>query len=277
MFFVFPLLILIISTLLAHLIYKNKTDQKIEDMTTELLRVNEEKTAIETKYNKILSDISKQEELNKGKSLDEMQLLFTKVNMLDDKLTFFNTSFKSKLDAITSLLEGGLVNTNSRVDLSNVNLEVQNDGAFEEDSVEEIDNVSKNETNIEIKDNTEELNTKIRDNLEEVEEDTNIQETINGVETEIDVDNSNNEIIEATENDISLEDNNSIGIIENNENNIENKHDIENLGNFETKNNEITDINELDISNLDNKNNDTLDENNILNDTNSLKEDENLN
>ncbi len=132
MFFTFPLLILTVSTLLVYFMYKNKADKKIEDMTTDLLRVNEEKTSIEVKYNKLLSDMKKQDDLKRSKNLDEMQLLFTKVNMLDDKLTFFNTSFKNKLDVITSLLEHNVAQAESLLKMPRADLDEQNADAFEE-------------------------------------------------------------------------------------------------------------------------------------------------
>lgn len=132
MFFTFPLLILTVSTLLVYFMYKNKADKKIEDMTTDLLRVNEEKTSIEVKYNKLLSDMKKQDDLKRSKNLDEMQLLFTKVNMLDDKLTFFNTSLKNKLDVITSLLEHNVAQAESLLKMPRADLDEQNADAFEE-------------------------------------------------------------------------------------------------------------------------------------------------
>lgn len=143
MFFTFPLLILTVSTLLVYFIYKNKTDGKIEDMTIDILRLNEEKTSIEVKYNKVLSDMKKQEDLKRSKDLDEMQLLFTKVNMLDDKLTFFNTLFKNKLDAITSLLEHNVAKAESLLKTPTVDLNEQNSDEFkkfEENIINDIPN-----------------------------------------------------------------------------------------------------------------------------------------
>ncbi len=178
MFFTFPLLILTVSTLLVYFTYKNETSKKIDDMTTDLLRANEEKTNIEVKYNKILNDMKKLEDLKKGKNLDEMQLLFTKVNMLDDKLTFFNTSFKNKLDVITSLLERNIAQAESLLKTPRVDLDEQNVDEFEkfEENTNntDLDNDFVAEENANEDVNT--LETQTKNSFESAEENNSIEE-----------------------------------------------------------------------------------------------------
>ena len=178
MFFTFPLLILTVSTLLVYFTYKNETSKKIDDMTTDLLRANEEKTNIEVKYNKILNDMKKLEDLKKGKNLDEMQLLFTKVNMLDDKLTFFNTSFKNKLDVITSLLERNIAQAESLLKTPRVDLDEQNIDEFEKFE-EDTDNTDLDNDFVAEEDANEDANTletQTQNSLENAEEDYSIEE-----------------------------------------------------------------------------------------------------
>lgn len=105
MFYAFPMLIITLIVLLVYLNYKSKASSKIEDLTNDLSREMDERALLEGKYNKLITDLKNKEDLKRGKDLDEMQLLFTKVNMLDDKLTFFSSTFKSKLDEVVELLE----------------------------------------------------------------------------------------------------------------------------------------------------------------------------
>lgn len=99
------MLIITLIVLLVYLNYKSKASSKIEDLTNDLSREMDERALLEGKYNKLITDLKNKEDLKRGKDLDEMQLLFTKVNMLDDKLTFFSSTFKSKLDEVVELLE----------------------------------------------------------------------------------------------------------------------------------------------------------------------------
>ena len=101
----FPSLIFAIIILLIYFTYKTETEAKLDDLKMELLGESENKTSFEAKYTQALSELTRYEDLKKGKELDEIQLLFAKVNMLDDKITFLNSSFKNKLDTIISMVE----------------------------------------------------------------------------------------------------------------------------------------------------------------------------
>jgi len=179
MFFTFPLLILSVGTLLVYFTYKNKTDQKMEEMSSEILKINEEKNSVEVKYNKALSDLKKHEDFKKRKDLDEIQLLFTKVNMLDDKLTFFSTSFRDKLDSIISILETEDDYAESTPQASDVDLVEQ---------PAELEKIELNET-IKVSPNTSIKNFAGSDGNSSVS--TNFQSIVeNEVETDEEVNNS---------------------------------------------------------------------------------------
>ena len=105
MLIAFPSLIFAIIILIVHLSYKSKTENKLDSLKMELLGESDNKTSFEAKYNQAVSELKRHEELKKGKELDEIQLLFAKVNMLDDKVTFLNSSSKNKLDTIIAMIE----------------------------------------------------------------------------------------------------------------------------------------------------------------------------
>lgn len=105
MVYIFIMLLIVLITLLFYFSERNRFLSKVEDLTANLQKEIEERLNLETRYNKVLNDFKKEEEFNKSKKIDETQLMFTKVNMLDDKLTYFNTTFKAKFDDIIGLLQ----------------------------------------------------------------------------------------------------------------------------------------------------------------------------
>lgn len=136
----FPSLIFAIITLLIYFTYKTKTEAKLDDLKMELLGESENKTSFEAKYNQALSELKRYEDLKKGKELDEIQLLFAKVNMLDDKITFLNSSFKNKLDTIISMVESiKLINEDNSSLIKNIIID-NSDNDNEEDLKNNIDN-----------------------------------------------------------------------------------------------------------------------------------------
>ena len=136
----FPSLIFAIITLLIYFTYKTKTEAKLDDLKMELLGESENKTSFEAKYNQALSELKRYEDLKKGKELDEIQLLFAKVNMLDDKITFLNSSFKNKLDTIISMVESiKLINEDNSSLIKNIIID-NSDNDDEEDLKNNIDN-----------------------------------------------------------------------------------------------------------------------------------------
>ncbi|MDD2840544.1 MAG: hypothetical protein PHY80_05525 [Rickettsiales bacterium] len=106
MVYTFAMLLAVIITLLFYFSERNRFLSKVEDLTANLQKEMEERLNLETRYSKVLNDFKREEEFNKSKKIDETQLMFTKVNMLDDKLTYFNTTFKTKLENIIELLAG---------------------------------------------------------------------------------------------------------------------------------------------------------------------------
>lgn len=136
----FPSLIFAIITLLIYFTYKTKTEAKLDDLKMELLGESENKTSFEAKYNQALSELKRYEDLKKGKELDEIQLLFAKVNMLDDKITFLNSSFKNKLDTIISMVESiKSINEDNSSLIKNIIID-NSDNDDEEDLKNNIDN-----------------------------------------------------------------------------------------------------------------------------------------
>ena len=106
MIFSFISLIIALIALILYFGERSKFLNKTDELTADIQKEMEEKLDIQSRYNTLVNDIKKEEEFTKSKKVDEIQLLFTKVNMLDDKLTYFNTAFKNKLDEIISLLGG---------------------------------------------------------------------------------------------------------------------------------------------------------------------------
>lgn len=106
MIFSFVSLAIALIALILYFGERSKFLNKTDELTADIQKEMEEKLDIQSRYNTLVNDIKKEEEFTKSKKIDEIQLLFTKVNMLDDKLTYFNTAFKNKLDEIISLLSG---------------------------------------------------------------------------------------------------------------------------------------------------------------------------
>ena len=206
----------------------------------------EEKLDIQSRYNTLVSDVKKEEEFAKSKKIDEIQLLFTKVNMLDDKLTYFNTAFKNKLDEIISLLDG------EESDFDNTNNKIEN---FIPEEDVKITNTQDNEG--EIKDNNilEETQTEIEEENnnenEEIESEENQEET--------DIENTDVENIDYEENE---EKNKEMDLEDTEENEEEFLYDEEQN---QQNNQEITDDVLNDIK-------DTLEDGDVLEPTNKQEE-----
>ena len=168
MLIAFPSLIFAIITLLVHFTYKSKTEAKLDDLKMELLGESENKTSFEAKYNQAMSDLKRYEELKKGKDLDEIQLLFAKVNMLDDKITFLNSSSKNKFDTIIAMIESlKSLNEDNTSLIKNIII----DNADNEKNLEDIDNSFNH-----IKEQVSIKNQELENKNNETNSNTNIQE-----------------------------------------------------------------------------------------------------
>ncbi len=193
----FPSLIFAIITLLIYFTYKTKTEAKLDDLKMELLGESENKTSFEAKYNQALSELKRYEDLKKGKELDEIQLLFAKVNMLDDKITFLNSSFKNKLDTIISMVESiKSINEDNSSLIKNIIID-NSDNDDEEDLKNNIDNSFNHIADQEKPENNEEKekqnvsNTVIEDNntTNDLKEENKVEDNNSNVANNINEDN----------------------------------------------------------------------------------------
>lgn len=207
----FVLLLIVLITLIFYYSERSRFLSKVEDLTTNLQTEMEERLNLESKYNKILNDFKKEEELNKNKKLDETQLMFTKVNMLDDKLTYFNTTFKAKLENIIELL--GIQKSDKIKNIEEIVLDdkTQNidENSTEENLQEQIEETNQ-EVNSDKQDNIETLKKEVfsdiiqNDESNETKENTNIEElndSVNYATKEENVDEfaKNNTVVEQEE------------------------------------------------------------------------------
>ena len=144
MIYIFISLIIAILSLLLYFDNKSKSFGIIEELKGNLSLETTQRLNLESKYNKILDDLKKQESLKRSKELDEMQLLFTKVNMLDDKLTFLSTNIKNKMDLVLSLLENNMTKFEETIKTPMVDLVEKNQDDFEK--FEEKQNSTSNNT-----------------------------------------------------------------------------------------------------------------------------------
>ena len=193
----FPSLIFAIITLLIYFTYKTKTEAKLDDLKMELLGESENKSSFEAKYNQALSELKRYEDLKKGKELDEIQLLFAKVNMLDDKITFLNSSFKNKLDTIISMVESiKSINEDNSSLIKNIIID-NSDNDNEEDLKNNIDNSFNHIADQEKPKNNEEKeeqnvsNTTIEDNntTNDLKEENKVENNNSNVANNINEDN----------------------------------------------------------------------------------------
>lgn len=194
----FPSLIFAIITLLIYFTYKAKTEAKLDDLKMELLGESENKTSFEAKYNQALSELKRYEDLKKGKELDEIQLLFAKVNMLDDKITFLNSSFKNKLDTIISMVESiKTINEDNSSLIKNIIIDNSDNDDEEEDLRNNIDNSFNHIADQEKSENDEEKekqnvsNTVIEDNniTNNLKEENKVKDNNSSVANNINEDN----------------------------------------------------------------------------------------
>lgn len=219
MIFSFISLAIALIALILYFGERSKFLNKTDELTADIQKEMEEKLDIQSRYNTLVNDIKKEEEFAKSKKVDEIQLLFTKVNMLDDKLTYFNTAFKNKLDEIISLLG------NNESDFDSIESEIEN---FIPEEKVKITNTQDNEENKEEIEN----NNVIEENEAEIEEDNNKNEEIeeDNEETEIESEENENENDENVEeeSDIENDDAENIDYEENTDETIsDNKEDEE--------------------------------------------------
>ena len=246
MIFSFISLAIALIALILYFGERSKFLNKTDELTADIQKEMEEKLDIQSRYNTLVSDVKKEEEFAKSKKIDEIQLLFTKVNMLDDKLTYFNTAFKNKLDEIISLLDG------EESDFDNTNNKIEN---FIPEEDVKITNTQDNEG--EIKDNNilEETQTEIEEENnnenEEIESEENQEET--------DIENTDVENIDYEENE---EKNKEMDLEDTEENEEEFLYDEEQN---QQNNQEITDDVLNDIK-------DTLEDGDVLEPTNKQEE-----
>lgn len=274
MLYLFLSLIVVVGILLLYFSYKTKTDLKIEELTENLSKVSEEKNELEVRYNKVMSDLKKQEELKRSKDLDEMQLLFTKVNMLDDKITFSNASFKSKLDLITSLLENNNAKVESTLETPIVDEEEKTADEFrefEKNKNSQLEMINeKPASDIALDNNIEDKNANIEQVNEAIDETNNINENINFVEK-----NANNNPLK-TDLSSEFQDTDKIDKIDNTiQANIEENNNIsesDNIIDSENSTNVLLDNTANDQYNLQETQNDTERINDITDTFEDIKE-----
>ncbi len=274
MLYLFLSLIVVVGILLLYFSYKTKTDLKIEELTENLSKVSEEKNELEVRYNKVMSDLKKQEELKRSKDLDEMQLLFTKVNMLDDKITFSNASFKSKLDLITLLLENNNAKVESTLETPIVDEEEKTADEFrefEKNKNSQLEMINeKPASDIALDNNIEDKNANIEQVNEAIDETNNINENINFVEK-----NANNNPLK-TDLSSEFQDTDKIDKIDNTiQANIEENNNIsesDNIIDSENSTNVLLSNTTNDQYNLQEIQNDTEKINDITDTFNDIKE-----
>lgn len=186
MLIAFPSLIFAILTLLMYYSYKSRTDNRLDELKMELLGESENKTSFEAKYNQAMSELKRYEELKKGKELDEIQLLFAKVNMLDDKITFLNSSSKNKLDTIISMIESlKALNEDNKSLIQNIII----DNNENENDLEDINNSFNHIKEQKLNSNTNLINTFLDDNEDKKE----AQEISTNINNSNDNNNSENQ------------------------------------------------------------------------------------
>lgn len=193
MIFSFISLAIALIALILYFGERSKFLNKTDELTADIQKEMEEKLDIQSRYNTLVNDIKKEEEFTKSKKVDEIQLLFTKVNMLDDKLTYFNTAFKNKLDEIISLLSG------DESDFDGSKTKIEN---FIPEKEIKITNTQNNEEN---KEEIEDRNV-IEENEAEIEENNNENEEIEEDNEEIETESEENE----NENDKNIEEESDI-------------------------------------------------------------------
>lgn len=213
MLIAFPSLIFAIITLLIYFTYKSKMQAKLDDLEMELSGESENRMSFEAKYNQSISELKRYEELKKGKELDEMQLLFAKVNMLDDKITFLNSSFKNKLDTIISIVE--FIKTINEDNKSLIKNTIVENNENEADIKENIDNSFNHiaEQDVELYDKKEEIDTTnkteniVKNNQEEANQKLSSE---NNKENETTLNIANNDVSKSNNKDNEIIDDNKI-------------------------------------------------------------------
>ena len=180
MIFSFISLAIALIALILYFGERSKFLNKTDELTASIQKEMEEKLDIQSRYNTLVNDIKKEEEFTKSKKVDEIQLLFTKVNMLDDKLTYFNTAFKNKLDEIISLLgsdESNFDNTDNKIENFIPKEEVKiTNTQDDEEEIKDNNIIEETQTEIEEENNNENEEIESEENQEETEE-TDIKNT----------------------------------------------------------------------------------------------------
>lgn len=250
MIFSFVSLAIALIALILYFGERSKFLNKTDELTADIQKEMEEKLDIQSRYNTLVNDVKKEEEFAKSKKIDEIQLLFTKVNMLDDKLTYFNTAFRNKFDEIISLL------SDNGNDFYDAETKIENFIPKEEIKITNTQNNEESEEEIED-------SNVIEENEAETEEKTDIENT--DVEN-IDYEENTDEIIhddeESEENEEDEEKNEEMDL-ENTEENAEEFLDDEEQN--QSNDNEITDDVLNDIK-------DTLEDGDVLEPTDKQEE-----
>ena len=206
MIFSFISLAIALIALILYFGERSKFLNKTDELTADIQKEMEEKLDIQSRYNTLVNDIKKEEEFTKSKKVDEIQLLFTKVNMLDDKLTYFNTAFKNKLDEIISLLGGEESNfdgTETKIEnfIPKEEIKITNtqDNEENKEEIEDSNVTEKNEAEIEEDNNK---NEEIEEDNEEIETESEENENENdkNIEEESDIENNDAGNIDYEEN-----------------------------------------------------------------------------
>ena len=190
---------------------------KLENLRAELSRADDERNSFEIKYNKAIMDLKKFEDTKNREDLDELKLLFTKINIVDDKITFLTEDFKEKLNDIEHIISLTLTNssnTKSIASESTINSDIINDNMEKEEIVEDValktnndidDNLG--EDNLSNNDTDDDNSAEVLDNIEnwvKIEEDEEMEEN-NEENNEEKIDFSYIKT-EESENDLSDED-----------------------------------------------------------------------
>lgn len=126
MIYILASLIIALAFTILYLDNKSKSLIEIEELKGNINLEMTEKLNLESKYNNLLDDIKREESLKKSKDLDEMQMLFIKVNMLDEKITFLSLNIKNKLDSVLTTLESSIAKFDDMLKSQTANLINQN-------------------------------------------------------------------------------------------------------------------------------------------------------
>jgi hypothetical protein len=102
MFFVFFGSLFLNLFLLIFYFTARDVKKRLSTLQYDLQKALDDKSNMEIKYNGILEEQKRAEKIDTKNKIDEMKLLFSKINTLDDKFNFFANEFKNNMDSVSS-------------------------------------------------------------------------------------------------------------------------------------------------------------------------------